>query len=318
MESVAIENISRKLNKVIITGATGFIGFALVKKLSKMQVKVWAVVRENSKKLQGLQSLNNVEIVQCNLDHYNQLEQLIQEKGFDAFFHFAWQGVADSDSQDLEIQLSNVRHSCDAVYAAQKLACYRFVFAASIMEYEVMKLMGTEFNADKRNVYRTAKITAHYMTRIIANDLAINYNAAIISNVFGKGEISNRFINSTLRSMLGGVRVKFTEAKQLYDFIYIDDAVEMLMLIAESGRKNKNYYIGSMEPRSLRDFIYDMRDCIDPSIEIGIGEHKEYVGVSLTYQEMDIKACYHDFGFVPRYSFRNGIRQTIEWMNSIN
>lgn len=315
MESVAIKENSRKLNKVIVTGATGFIGFALVEKLSKMQVKVWAVVRENSKKLQGLQNLNNVEIVPCNLEHYDQLEQLIHEKNFDVFFHFAWQGVADRDSQDLEIQLSNVKYSCDAVYAAQKLSCCRFVFAASIMEYEVMKLMETVLIADKRNVYRTAKITAHYMTRTIANELKINYNAAIISNVFGKGETSNRFINSSLRNMLDGVRVKFTEAKQMYDFIYIDDAVEMLTLIAENGRKNKNYYIGSMEPRRLRDFIYEMRDCVDPSMEIGIGEYKEYIGVSLTYQEIDIKACYHDFGFVPRYSFQDGIRQTIEWMN---
>lgn len=315
MESMAIEKDCQKFNKVVITGASGFIGYALTRKLSSMQIKVWAVVREESKKIQALQNLSNVEIVECNLEHYGQLEKLVQERGFDAFFHFAWQGVVGKNAQDLHIQMDNVKYACDAVYAAKELACNRFIFASSIMEYEVMKLMETELDADKRNIYRTAKITSHYMTRIIANDLGINYNAAIISNVFGEGEISDRFINSTLRSMMKGMRTSFTEANQLYDFIYIDDAVEMLMLIAKNGHRNKNYYIGSMEPRILREFIYDIRDCVDSSIEVGIGEHKEFVGVSLTYHEIDIKSCYNDFGFVPRYSFKDGIRKTIKWLN---
>ncbi len=314
MGSAKMENSGWKFKKVIITGAAGFIGFALAKKLSQMQMKVWAVVKENSKRIQDLKELSNVEIVQCDLKYYDRLEKLIQEKEFDVFYHFAWQGVSDEDSKDLDIQLANVKYACDAVSAAQKLNCSKFLFASSIMEYEVMKLMETELIANKRNMYRTAKIAAHYMTRIVANNLEIDYNAAIISNVFGKGEISNRFINSTLRGMLVGERVKFTEAKQLYDFIYIDDAVEVLILMAQRGKRNKNYYIGSMEPRSLRNFIYDMRDCVDPSMEVGIAEFKEYIGVSLTYQEMDIKACYDDFGFVPRYSFKDGIRQTIEWL----
>lgn len=304
--------------KVIITGAAGFIGYALTKKFSDMQAKVYAVVREGSQKLQDLRDLNGVEIIECDLKHYTQLEELITERDFDAFFHLAWQGSGGKDkskgAQNLEVQLDNVKYSCDAVHIAKKLRCRKFIFAASLMEYEVMKLMETELDSNKRNIYMTAKLTAHYMTRIAANDVGIDYNAAIISNVFGAGEISDRFIYSTLRNMLSGVRAKFSEAKQLYDFIYIDDAVDMLALVAEKGLKNKNYYIGSMEPRRLRDYIYDIRDCIDPSIELGIGEYKEYLGAFLTYDELDIKACYKDFGFTPSCSFKDGIIKTIEWL----
>ena len=56
-----------KERKVIITGAAGFIGYALTKKYSEMQVKVYAVVREESQNLQDLHGLHGVEIVKCNL-----------------------------------------------------------------------------------------------------------------------------------------------------------------------------------------------------------------------------------------------------------
>lgn len=314
LEGMEIESSYQNIKKVIITGATGFIGYALAEKLCRMQVEVWAVVRKNSNTIPKLQGLGNIKLVYCELNQYDELENLITDRGFDTFYHFAWQGVADQDAQNQDIQLANVKYACDAVQAAQKLRCRQFVFAASIMEYEVMKLMETDLKADKRNVYRTAKLTAHYMTKILADDLSLHYNAAVISNVFGRGEISNRFICSTLRKMLNGERVKFTEAKQIYDFVYIDDAVEMLILIAEKGINNKNYYIGSMEPRVLREFIYEIRECVDASLEIGIGKNKEYVGVSLDYDETDIKACYDDFGYVPKHSFKEGIKKTIEWM----
>ena len=76
-----------KERKVIITGAAGFIGYALTKKYSEMQVKVYAVVREESQNLQDLHGLHGVEIVKCNLEHYTHLEELIEEREFDAFFH---------------------------------------------------------------------------------------------------------------------------------------------------------------------------------------------------------------------------------------
>ncbi len=306
----------KNYGRVVITGATGFIGHALVRKFLDLEYEVYAVVRENSSKILMINANTNLKIVYCNLAHIGKLREKISCVGFDAFFHLAWQGVANEESLKVDIQLENVKYACDAVSVAHKLKCVKFIFASSIMEYEVMKLMETDIDAGSRNIYRTAKVAAHYMTRIVANELKIDYNAAIISNVYGKGEFSNRFINSTLRRMLKGERVKFTEATQLYDFIYIDDAVDMLMLILFKGKKNKNYYVGSMEPRILREYIYEMRNCIDETLELGIGESKEYIGVSLDYDEFDIMAGYHDLGFQPQYSFKEGIVDTIEWIKN--
>lgn len=308
--------VKKNFNRVIITGASGFIGFALVKKYLDLGYEVYALVRKNTSKMQLLNN-DKLKVIYCDLEHVSLLDKKISVKGFDAFIHLAWQGVSNEDSRDINVQLANVRFSCDAIRTAKKIECQKFVFGASIMEYEVMKLMETELSADPRNIYRTAKIAAHYLTRIIASELAIEYNAAIISNVYGKGEISNRFINLTLRKMLKGEEIKFSAATQLYDFIYIDDAINMIVCIAEKGVNNRNYYIGSMKPRVLKDYIFDMRDCVNTSSELKFGESHEYVGISLNYDELDITAVYKDLNATPHYSFKEGIMCTIDWLKNI-
>ena len=58
------------MNKVIITGATGFIGKYLVKELVKQEVEIIAVVRENSRNILEIASLP-IKIIKCNIHIFN-------------------------------------------------------------------------------------------------------------------------------------------------------------------------------------------------------------------------------------------------------
>ena len=117
------------MEKAIVTGATGFIGFALVKRLVESGIKVYAVVREQSREISKLIQLPDVTVIGCNLADMEELPAKIQERQFDCFYHLAWQGVANEDSQNLEVQLANVKYSCDAVFAANELkVCFPFQY----------------------------------------------------------------------------------------------------------------------------------------------------------------------------------------------
>ena len=102
----------------------------------------------------------------------------------------------------------------------------------------------------------------------------------------------------------------------IYDFIYIDDAAKTFVEIAKKGKTNRTYYIGSQNPRPLKEFLCEMRDVVDPSIKIGLGEIL-FNGVSLTYKEFDVNAVRNDTGFVPNVSFKEGIKNTIEWIKEV-
>ena len=187
------------------------------------------------------------------------------------------------------------------------------VFASSIMEYEIEAVMATDATPGVNTLYSSAKVAADYMARTVAGDCGVDYIRAVISNIYGPGETSPRLINTSLRKMLNGEHCAFSAGEQIYDFIYVTDAAKTFAAIGDKGVSNRTYYIGSQNPRPLKEFLLEMRDCVDPEIEIGLGEIP-FNGVSLTYNEFDVNAVRNDTGFVPEVSFAEGINNTIEWL----
>ena len=120
------------MKKVIVTGASGFIGKALVKRLLKDNVEVWAIVR-NKDKLSDLEN-NRLKIIIANFEEYLDLERKITERDFDCFYHFAWDGCGYS-SNDYDVQYKNIKYTCDALLLAVKLKCQKFFFPESSHEY---------------------------------------------------------------------------------------------------------------------------------------------------------------------------------------
>jgi len=301
------------LKKAIVTGANGFVGSAVVEELSRRNIQTIAVVRNENSNIEKIRKLPYVTICYCNLSNIETLSSKIPDRDIEAFYHFAWEGSAGKLRADCDVQLDNVKASIDALKVCHELGCSRFVFASSIMEYEVAKLMNTELSPSINTLYCTAKITADYMCKAIASQLDVEYISGIISNIYGVGEISPRLINTSVRKLLLGERPIFSSGIQQYDFIYITDAAKAFLAIGEKGKKNKSYYIGSSRPHSLKEYLIEMRDVVSPGAEIGLGE-LTFNGVSLTYTEFDIHALENDTGFKPEVSFADGINRTAIWI----
>ncbi len=297
------------MKKAVVTGANGFIGSALCKELTSRGVEVIAIVRnKNATNIANIEHLHGVRIVCLDLSNFEKIADIITDRDVDVVYHLAWVGSSGPLRRDSNVQINNVRYTCDTVKACKKLNCKRFVFASSIMEYEIETVMATEITPEINSLYSSAK-----MARTIAGSIGMEYIRAVISNIYGPGEMSPRIINSSIRKMLRGERCIFSEGKQTYDFIYIDDAAKAFIAIGEKGVSNRTYYIGSQNPKPLKNFLCALRDQVDPSIEIGLGE-LPFNGISLTYKEFDIYAVKNDTGFIPEVEFAEGIRRTIEWI----
>ncbi len=301
------------MKKAIVTGANGFVGTAVCRELSERGIKVIAIIRNEEENVSQIRNLTGLRIVYADLSDFKNLDQTIPERDIDVVYHFAWVGSAGHLRGDADVQLDNIRYTCDTVRACSRMGCGRFVFASSIMEYEIAALMASDSTPSANTLYSSAKVAANYMARTLAGNLGIDYIRAVISNIYGPGEVSPRLINTSIRKMLQGEHCAFSAGCQLYDFIYVSDAAKTFAAIGEKGIANRTYYIGSPEPRPLREFLLQMRDCVDPGIEIGLGEIP-FKGVSLTYKEFDIDAVKNDTGFVPEIDFRTGIDRTIAWI----
>lgn len=301
------------MKKAIVTGANGFVGSAVCRELSANGIKVIAVVRDGESDISEIKNLENVTIVYCDLSSIKGLGRVVSDRDIDIMYHFAWVGSAGDLRGDADTQISNVKYTCDAVEACSAIGCRRFVFASSIMEYEIDAAMEEEKAPGIHTLYCSAKKSANYMARTVAGAMGIEYIRAVISNIFGPGEKSPRLVNASLRKMICGDHCAFSAGEQMYDFIYITDAAKEFVAIGEKGRPNRSYYIGSLRPRLLREYLVEMRDCVDPKIQIGFGEFP-FNGVSLTYKEFDIEAVKKDTGFVPEVPFGEGIKKTVKWL----
>lgn len=302
-----------KNDNVIVTGAGGFVGTALCKELLARGKSVTAVVREGVTNIHGVKQEDNLHVVGCDMDNYANLKDILNNRNYDVMYHLAWEGTSGKLRGDLNVQLDNIRNSTNILYACKELGCRRFVFASSIMEYEIQAIMNTDTTPSINSLYSCAKLSAGYMLRIIAASMGIDYIRAVVSNIYGPGEFSPRLVNSTIRKMLNGERCSFSKGTQMYDFIYISDAVKAFLAIGDKGLPNKTYYIGSLQPRPLKTFLTEIRDIIDADIDIGFGEVPSS-GISLSYNEFDINAVKIDTGFAPEISFSEGIKRTAKWI----
>lgn len=301
------------MKKVIVTGANGFIGTALCRELSNQGISVIAVVRNEEENISNIENLKGLRVVYSDLSEFKKLHKKISDRDVDVLYHLAWVGSAGSLRGNSEVQFNNIRYTCDTVEACSKMNCKRFVFASSIMEYEIEALMATDATPGINTLYSSAKVSADYMARTIAGSLEVDYIRAVISNIYGPGELSPRLVNTSIRKLLKGEHCAFSAGEQTYDFIYIDDAAKTFVAIGEKGVTNRTYYIGSQNPKPLKDFLCELRDQVDPNIEIGLGEIP-FNGVSLTYDEFNVYAVKEDTGFVPTVSFAEGIKSTIKWI----
>ncbi len=301
------------MKNAVVTGANGFVGSAVVRELAKKNIHIYAVVRSNAKYLERIGNIENVDVVYCDAANYATLKNKLTHMEDGCFFHFAWEGTSGTKRGDEVIQLRNVQYSIDALRAAKEIGCNRFLFASSVMEKEIETFVNVEKPLSVNYIYSSAKSAANQMCRVVADNIDIEYVSVMISNIYGPGEHSFRLINTSIRKLLAGEHASFSEGKQQYDFIYIDDAARSFVAVAERGKNRKIYYLGSRYSSMLKDYLIQMRDIVAPEAELGLGEI-EFDGISLDYSIFDRNAIERDTGCKPLISFAEGILYTVDWI----
>ena len=120
------------MKKVIITGATGTIGMALIRRCMENNIRVLAIVNPKSTRKECLPEHPLLEIIEKDISEY---DSLVLEESYDVWFHLAWLGASGSGRNDMYVQNSNVAYLLDAIHAAKRAGCETFIGAGSQAEY---------------------------------------------------------------------------------------------------------------------------------------------------------------------------------------
>ena len=185
--------------RVLITGATGFIGVALCKEMIKNGNEVTAIIRENSNKKSKLPK--EVKIVELSLDKLNEFNG-----NYDLMYHLAWNGSSGNDRNDFDMQYSNIKYTIEAIKLAKRCTCKKFIGAGSQAEYGVVhgEAKEDETICKPFMMYGAAKLAAYHMGKIVAEQEEISFVWPRIYSVYGPGENEGTLISYLVKTLKEG------------------------------------------------------------------------------------------------------------------
>ena len=299
------------MQSVIVTGANGFIGKNLIKTLREKNIRVVALDVKFDDTLASDDGIICVSVTDHSIE---ELKEYIPDDDYDCFFHLAWVGTSGPSRADYDIQLHNVKMACDYIKLCSQINCKRVVYASSINEMETYEYLQSD-NVEPGGgyIYGTGKLAAHLMGETVAKNNGIEFIPVIITNIYGVGEKSARMIYTSVNKLVHKEHCSFTNGYQTYDFIYITDAINSILAVADKGKAFNRYYIGSGEPKPLREFLLEMRDIVDPEAEIGLGDIP-FKRIDISYDQFDLNKVEKDTGYKNKVSFAQGIKLTADWI----
>ena len=212
------------IQNIILTGATGCVGSAVVRRALASDIHVTCIVHNGSKRLSNLPKDERLKIVECNLSDYKSLEL---EGKYDAFIHLSWEKTFGASRDDAEVQTRNIQYTLDAVHLAHRCGCKVVVGAGSQAEYGVQSVdLTPELPVKPESGYGIAKYAAGKLSAMLCKSLGMRQNWVRILSVYGPNDGENTLISYVIRELKAGRSPELTKCEQTWDYLYADDAAE--------------------------------------------------------------------------------------------
>lgn len=302
------------MKNVIITGADGFVGSYTVNYFLEQGCHVLAL--DMGEKPNRLAEHPALTYRKCDISDAAALEAVAEPGVYDTFIHFAWAGSAGPARVDYNLQMKNALTTVECLKIAKKLGCKRFVCAGSIMEKEVEAAVHDQGSRPGMGyIYGMGKHIAHCLCKSVAVEQGIELVWPMITNAYGAGELSPRFVNTTIRKIIKGEPLQFTAGTQSYDFVYVTDVARAFYLIAKNGKPFCEYMIGSSNARPLKEFIIEMVQSLAPDRQPIFGD-VPFTGTNMPLSTFDCSDTEADCGFRAQIGFAEGTRMTMDWLNA--
>lgn len=301
--------------RVAVTGATGFIGGAMIFQLLEAGHEVCAVVRPGSSNLPYL--LKQVSEERKNAFTWIELPlaQIEELPGrvtgvFDAFVHMGWDGAGSDNRTNRELQQRNVMYGLEAVRTAAVLGCKTFLFTGSQAEYGVYHQTITEdLPCFPVSEYGKAKTEFANEAKNLCKILKMEYIHTRIFSVYGPGDHAWSLVNTCLKTWQANGEMKLGECTQKWNFLYIKDAAAALIALLKTG-KGGIYNVAGEDTRGLREYIEEMYAICGKQGSFHYGERPQNAEGPADLMPDISKIC-EVTGWRPETSFAEGIHETL-------
>lgn len=298
------------MKNVIVTGANGFIGSSLIKKLVANNVEVVAVdITFAGDRLPATDLITKVE---SGVDAA--LAEKIPAGEYDAFYHLAWRGVNGAEKADPTVQLANIQMAVDCANVCKQIGVKKLLCAGTVAENATYSLPNLQQTSGGM-MYGVAKHACQLIVEDYCKNIGLSFVWMQFSNIYGVGNKTGNLVSYTLGELMAGKEATFGPALQPYDFIYVEDLIEAVYRLGANETKKAFYYIGSGSPRILKEYLLRIGELAGHADKVGIGIRPDD-GIKYSMEMFSNKDLVEAIGEYVSTDFDCGINKTIEWLKS--
>lgn len=295
------------MKRVLLTGATGFIGRHCTQLLLARGYEVHAVSSKTLPQRSISEHWHQVDL----LDPV-QVSQLVQTVRPTHLLHFAW----CLSPGDYWTSLTNFRWLQASLNLLESFALHRgrrVVMAGTCAEYDWNFGCCTEEATplSPTTLYGACKHSLDALLRAFAQQAGLSAAWGRIFSVYGPHENPTRLVPSVIRSLFRSEAAQCTHGEQVRDFLYVKDVADAFVCLLESNVEGA-INIASGCPVSLREVVCKIAEKMNGRDLIQFGAmstHPSDPPVLLA----DVGRLSNEVGWSPKYNLSEGVDETIEW-----
>lgn len=298
--------------RILVTGAAGFIGSQVTRRILQEGHKVFAVTRGRASVLSSATGPGDLRVLQADLCDPAAVCELVAEARPDCAVHLAWYAVPGKYWTAPE-NLDCVSMTLRLAQALARAGCPRLVVAGSCAEYDWNHGFLSEDLTPlrPRTLYGACKNAARQALQAYCERVSMELAWTRLFYLYGPGEAKGRLVPSVILSLLNGQQAKCTAGEQVRDLLHVEDAAAALWAVAAS-RLTGSVNIGSGQPTKIRDVAEALGEILQARERVVLGALATDPS-DPPRLVADVRKLKSNTSWEPSWSLEGGLRQAVGW-----
>jgi len=304
---------------ILVTGASGFVGANLYKKIVAVRDDVYAVV--SSDKGWRLAEVNDQQIISVDLNDFAATKNLVNSVGPKTVFDCVAYGAYSFEKNTNLIYQTNFHAIVNLVSLLAERPFVAFIHAGSSSEYGTNCAAPTEdAKCEPNSPYAVSKVALATYLRYMGKHLEFPCANLRLYSVYGQLEDTSRLLPNLLRQALAGKLPPFVDARTSRDFIHVDDVCAAFILAAAKmhpGIYGEDFNIGTGIKITIAELAQLTRRMFDIQVEPQFG--------TMEGRSWDLSDWYSDprkanqlIDWHPQIKLEDGLRSMSEWVAQLS
>ena len=297
------------MSRVLVTGATGFIGRHLIAPLVAAGHEVHAITTREEPAVEDRVTWHRSDLLDG--------ADVVREMSPELLVHLAWY-VEPGRYWSSPLNVRWAEASLALLRAFAEAGGSRAVVAGTSAEYD-WDQAGERCHEDRTplrpaTLYGAAKHGLHEIAERYAREAGFELAWGRIFFVYGPGEPDGRLVPSVGRALLAGEPVLTTSGQQVRDFMYVEDVAAAFAALAD-GDVTGAVNVASGEPVRVGTVVHELAAAVGREELVQPGAIPEREGEPLRLVA-DVTRLREEAGFEPRIGLAEGLRRTLQWLRT--